>query len=139
MPVEKEMVFDIDMTDYDNVRTCCKGAGICKKCWAYMACATKVINQVLTEDFGFKALMWVFSGRRGIHCWIGDEEARKMNNEMRTAVTDYLFLSVGNEMTGGLEISYPLHPMLEKAYRVLEKCFEQIIINDQNLLEEPAH
>jgi DNA primase small subunit len=139
IPVEKEMVFDIDMTDYDNVRTCCEGAKVCIKCWAYMACATKVINEILTEDFGFKALLWVFSGRRGIHCWIGDEAARTMNNEARTAVTDYIFLPTGNEMGGGLELSYPLHPMLDRAFNFLDKRFENIIVHEQGLLELPQH
>ena len=47
-----------------------------------------------------------------------------MTNEMRTAVTEYLHLGIGNELGGNLELSYPLHPMLEKAYKFLEKRFE---------------
>ncbi|CDW89799.1 dna primase small subunit [Stylonychia lemnae] len=139
IPLEKEMVFDIDMTDYDNVRTCCTGAKVCKKCWAYMACATQVINNVLTQDFGFSSLLWVFSGRRGIHCWIGDESARQMTNEMRSAVTEYLFLATGNEMGGGFDLGYPLHPMHQRAYKFLSKRFEQIVIIDQDLLAHEAH
>ena len=43
MPVERELVFDIDLTDYDDVRTCGKGAHICNKCWPLMAIAIKVV------------------------------------------------------------------------------------------------
>lgn len=42
-PVERELVFDIDMTDYDDVRTCGSEGHICCKCWPYMAAAIKVV------------------------------------------------------------------------------------------------
>ena len=150
VPVERELVFDIDLTDYDDVRSCGKEGHICTRCWPLMALAVQVrpkasparhrrdprlggglacphaagsgeglasgscqvrvrfrcvwgtdsrevaakrvvarstANNVLTavmggqvmdkglrDDFGFQHIMWVFSGRRGIHCWVCDQQ-----------------------------------------------------------------
>ena len=49
-----------------------------------------VARHVLAEDFGFKDRMWVYSGRRGIHCWVSDDEARLLSNEGRSAIVEYL-------------------------------------------------
>ena len=139
VPTQKEMVFDIDMNDYDDVRTCCKGANVCERCFAYLKIAMVVITDILGEDFNFTNLLWVFSGRRGIHAWVCDEAAREMQNDMRQAVVSYCNLGVGNEMSGKMQLSYPLHPRLKKMYPYLKKKFEEIIIGDHNLLSIETH
>lgn len=44
-PEEKELVFDIDMDEYDDVRTCCKGKRVCNQCFRFLTGAAKVIER----------------------------------------------------------------------------------------------
>ncbi|KAE8657280.1 DNA primase isoform 2 [Hibiscus syriacus] len=46
-PVERELVFDVDITDYDDVRYCCTGADVFLECWPLMTIAIKVIDTAL--------------------------------------------------------------------------------------------
>lgn len=135
-PVERELVFDIDMTDYDDIRTCCTGANICLRCWPYMTMAVKVIHQTLREDFGFEHILWVYSGRRGVHCWVCDDKARCLSNEARSAIVEYLSFNHGDIVEKKGKLS--LHPMLDRAYETLEPYFERCIADGaegQGLLE----
>ncbi|KAG2307928.1 hypothetical protein Bca52824_027676 [Brassica carinata] len=117
-PVERELVFDIDITDYDDVRYCCSGADVCSKCWPLMTVAIKLIHTSLTDDFGFKHILWVFSGRRGVHCWVCDPKARRMTNEQRSAVAEYFRVYKGNENNARKValMGYSLHPFLARSY-----------------------
>lgn len=138
-PISKELVFDVDMTDYDNVRTCCQEGNICHKCWPFMTSAIKVIDASLRHDFGFKHLLWVYSGRRGVHCWVCDPRAKILSNEQRTAVVDYLSLQLGGEQSKSNDrrsnLTFPLHPMLSRALDQITPFFDAMIEN-QHWLED---
>ncbi len=89
-PQQRELVFDIDLTDYDEVRKCgCAEANICNICWKMMGMAVKVMDEGLREDFGFRNICWFYSGRRGVHCWVCDESARTLSDAGRSAVASY--------------------------------------------------
>jgi DNA primase small subunit len=54
---KRELVFDIDLTDYDDVRNCCSGAKICHKCWSYMTMAIECLDPALKQVGG--VALWV--------------------------------------------------------------------------------
>lgn len=151
--VERELVFDIDLTDYDSVRTSSSGTGISKKCWGFVAVAVKVLDARLRNDFGFKHLFWVYSGRRGVHCWVCDKRARLLSNKLRAAIANYLSYMQpeaklaakrGEQQGEDDETSVyeaPLHPALEQSMPCLRAFFERSVIQSQGqaLLSDKAN
>ncbi|CAH6718148.1 DNA primase small subunit [[Candida] jaroonii] len=134
-PLAKELVFDIDLTDYDGIRTCCSGTKICEKCWKFIQVAAKIIDRSLKEDFGFKHLIWVFSGRRGAHCWISDARARNLDELTRRSIVEYLDVLGSKQAKMGkqsLNLKRPFHPHIERSFEILKTSFVEIVLNDQD-------
>lgn len=73
---------------------------------------------IYIETFGFKHLLWVYSGRRGIHCWISDQSALDLTDDQRRALVTFLeVIKGGKEQSKKVNVRGPtgdaaLHPFL---------------------------
>lgn len=163
-PVEKELVFDIDMTDYADVLGEVGGGNPvdeCDRAWPLMAAAVDVLWTALTEDFGFKHVLCVYSGRRGVHLWVADGRARRLTNEQRSAIADFLYIRFASLTpsqqqqqsqqsdgpTGAMplvnvrktsELSNPLHPSLLRARDRLEPVFRSFSLRKAGVLKSDS-
>lgn len=134
---KKELVFDIDINDYADVRTLCPCKDqpkICPNCWPLMTAAVQVVHTGLVEDFGFdpRLILWVYSGRRGVHCWVRDERAMKLSAHARSDIVDYLSIHRNSQLPN------PLPPSLFRSFELLLPLFERTFIMDLNLLGTPG-
>lgn len=134
--LEKELVFDIDLTDYDAVRACCTGTQICVRCWWYVVFAIRVVDEALRQDFGWTQIMWVYSGRRGAHAWISDAKARGLDDTRRRAVATYLEVLKGTR--GASDLKRPLHPSVARSLEILKASFKDVVLDVQEPWRDAA-
>jgi len=115
-----ELVFDVDMDDYDRAGVCeCVRGRVCAACWTmYMEPARAVLDYVLRTWFGFRKLLHVFSGRRGFHVWVLDMRAVLLTSEQRKAVVDRIvgILSVPDALCAHVR-DHILRPMAAERNR----------------------
>eukprot|EP00835_Amoeboradix_gromovi_P004083 NODE_299_length_11430_cov_0.261054.p4 type:complete len:371 gc:universal NODE_299_length_11430_cov_0.261054:9647-10759(+) len=132
---EKELVFDLDLSDYDEVRTCCIGATCCNICWEYIRIALKVIKTGLENDFGLRNLLFVYSGRRGVHIWVCDKRARLLSDHVRSAVMNYFSVVQGGaDMVKKVRLGRKIHPSISRSANIIKKVFFKVL-DDQKTFE----
>uniref|UniRef100_A0A7S0UQK9 DNA primase n=1 Tax=Polytomella parva TaxID=51329 RepID=A0A7S0UQK9_9CHLO len=141
-PDARELVFDVDLTDYDDVRSCGDGAHVCTRCWPLMSAAIKLLDNGLRNAFGFKHILYVFSGRRGVHAWICDTAARHLTDEERSAIASWFGIFKGHdEGRAKLSLSYggiaDQHPAVKQAYDILYPVWIEKILPGQRVFQDP--
>ncbi len=69
-----EVVFDIDLTDYARYCACGKQKQACGQCWMHIEGTQLLLHHLLCQVLGVaeRHLLWVFSGKKGIHCLCND-------------------------------------------------------------------
>lgn len=92
--IYKELVFDIDIDDYDKeekLRTCdCKPREICEDCYIFLVAGMKILSYILKFIFNYKCFIFYFSGRRGIHCFVYDHKALVLTNDQRKVIYQHI-------------------------------------------------
>jgi hypothetical protein len=136
-----EFVMDVDLESqpgndkhnnndnkYDRSGVCACGSdkSVCDTCWAlFMDPAQHVLMRLLRDMFGFKAILTVFSGRRGFHVWVLDRKAVTATTIQRRAWIAAI-KTAWRDLPWVYEHLAPLfdtHPVLRARHDVaVEKC-----------------
>lgn len=137
MHFARELLFDLDLDAYNDVKTCCYHIktsddikDVCDKCWCFAVCAIRAISWFLRTCMGFSHIMWVFSGRRGVHGWVLDPRATSMTDADRKCVLDRLQLVKKQGSNGTYTVastSTAPRKAEENFARVLEPCFKNLV------------
>lgn len=121
--MSKELVFDVDITSYDKTRTCCKDKSmLCPKCWLFCEVGMKIVAHVLKEMYGFIRILYVFSGGKGFHIWVFDENACKMKAEARMEISRFF-----KNWKIGIE---KCHPIMREIYDSICKDYIKPLVYD---------
>lgn len=137
--VSREFCFDLDLNDYDLVRICgCRGKEqYCENCWSLVQDSALFLDKTLREDFGFKDIFWVFSGRRGFHAWVQDPIAGTLTQDQRNSMIRYLALVKDETRTQAVEkdLKYVV-PLRDRIIEIIAKSFFERV-TDKELKSEP--
>lgn len=135
---QKELVFDIDIPDYNRFCKCDKE--ICQMCWLHLEGSFHIMMKlILTEILGYdkKNILVVFSGNKGLHFIINDKSCLSLNKQQRKFIYDTIF-NIGN---GKDNINDDLKLMrwikqynTEDISTFLERYFIERVLKERNLL-----
>lgn len=118
-----ELVIDLDITDYDDKvpPSARKLKCLTRQTFPYMKAAIASIRFYLREAFGFRHILFVFSGKKGIHCWVFDKRAFGWAADVRGFVLRYF----------PRDLTHPYGARIQERYRHIWETSQQQILQDE--------
>jgi len=138
IPLKKYLVFDVDIEDrsptctsgYLRKCSCKKKKTLCTAgCWFYMKAAIQCLTYLLRSVFDCKFIVPVFSGGRGVHLWVLDEQYLYFTEEQRKGMVERLGLYKNPRKYWHEEHSVYLYDLILKEY------FYQRFLDNTRLIE----
>ena len=137
-PTRRELVFDLDLTDYDFLELETPegdvDADACDKAWCVCAVGIFVLQWLLKHAFGFQEFVVVYSGRRGAHLYVCDDKAMNLPDDVRAAITDF-FKFVPSEDGQRAHPSTRTVMVMHGLSEALHHIFETHFIDELKLFE----
>ena len=137
-PVRRVLSFDIDLTDKEFLNTVGEdgkvSAELCDEAYPISAMSAYILRVLLNEAFGYKQVLIVYSGRRGVHVHVFDDAAMRLSDEARSSVLSY----VNGEMhDNGLHVRpevrsiMVVHNLRGEVYRCFDFCVKKLHVLDE--------
>ena len=86
----RELIIDVDLTDYDRFSIDKDDVDENDRVFPVVGIAIELCKSVLQEAFGFTSFLAVYSGRRGAHLYVLDDRAFRLADDARRAIASFL-------------------------------------------------
>lgn len=95
----KELVFDLDITDFSRYCLCGHIKKLCPVCWVQMQGASLILEHLLEHTLGYRQAnrLWIFSGNKGLHCFINALSAMVLCDKEREQLYKRLFIGTDDD------------------------------------------
>lgn len=138
VPVRRVFTMDIDLTDksYLNLNDASGNVSpeLCDAAYSVSAMSAYILRRLLEKAFGYTKILIVYSGRRGVHVHVFDENAMQLSDSGRSAVVSFLN---GNMHESGLSSAPGVRQMMVMydLMREVYRSFNKFIIGKMNILD----
>ena len=123
VPVRRVLSFDIDLTDLEFLSLKDADGSVsaekCDEAYPVSAAAAYIVRTVMRKAFGFREILVVYSGRRGVHVHVFDDKAMGLNDDERSAVLDYVNCGMAKtelHAPAGVRLIMDLHGLRDLVY-----------------------